>query len=352
MITTKNRADDLRRTLEVLRQLDPPPLEMLITADGCTDGTVQMVRAEIEKAEREELKAETGDLRPEMGLQPADYGPRITDHAAENNKQSGKQRAEDRSQRTEDRCQKVGAEKQESVVSGQRVAVRLWVNEAGKGSVASRDRMMREAEGDLVLALDDDSYPEQLNCLDLLASLFQLRPKLAIATFPQRTDEYPATFTQTDFGPERPVRSFPNSGAVLRVSVYRSLPGFEPKFFHMYEEPDYALQCVGAGYEVLYTPVITIRHHYSGAARSELRNHQRHSRNEFWGVILRCPFPQCFGLAAYRGLSQFRYAWKRGLGWVIREPTWWWQAVLGIPYCLRKRQPIPWARYREWLKLK
>jgi GT2 family glycosyltransferase len=283
MITTKNRAADLRRTLLVLRTLSPPPLEILITADGCTDDTIQMLKAETQKAEIKNLK--------------------------------------------------------------------VIVNEVGRGSVASRDRMMREARGDLVLALDDDSYTEQPDCLARIATLFTENPQLAIATFPQRTDEYPGTLTQTDFGPARPVRSFPNSGAVLRVSTYRSLPGFEPKFFHMYEEPDYALQCVGAGYEVIYTPVITIRHHYSGAARSELRNHHRHSRNEFWGVVLRCPFPQCLGLASYRVFSQFRYACKRGMSWVIREPAWWWQALGGIPYCLRKRRPILWKRYKAWLKL-
>ncbi len=278
MITTKNRAADLRRTLAVLRALNPAPLEILITADGCTDDTVAAVRREA----------------PDT---------------------------------------------------------RLIINETGRGSVASRDRMMREARGDLVLALDDDSYPEQADCLTRIAPLFEKNSDLAIAHFPQRTDEYPATLTQTDFGPARLTRSFANSGAVLRRAVYLELPGFEPEFVHMYEEPDYALQCVGTGHEVLYSPVVTIRHHYSGATRSELRNHHRHSRNEFWGVLLRCPFPQFLGLAAYRIFSQFRYASKRGLSWVIREPVWWGQAVGGIPYCLRKRQVIPWVLYKRWLRL-
>ena len=106
MIATKNRANDLRRTCQVLRQLNPPPLEILITADGCTDDTVQFVKAEMEKAGSRNIK--------------------------------------------------------------------LIINETSKGSVASRDRMMREARGDLVLALDDDSYPEQLDCLHLLSSLFPI----------------------------------------------------------------------------------------------------------------------------------------------------------------------------------
>ena len=76
---------------------------------------------------------------------------------------------------------------------------RLFVNQVGLGSVASRDRMMREARGDLVLALDDDSYPEQLDCISRIVPFFEQRPGLAVLNFPQRTDEYFETLTQTNF---------------------------------------------------------------------------------------------------------------------------------------------------------
>jgi GT2 family glycosyltransferase len=284
MITTKNRATELQRTLRTLRQLDPFPLEVFITVDGCTDGTVEMLKAENLKSELKNLK--------------------------------------------------------------------LIINETGRGSVASRDFMVREAKGDLILALDDDSYPEQLDCIRHIVRLFETNPQLAILRFPQRTDEYPETLAQTDFGPERPTRSFASSGAVLRRSTYLQLPGFEHRFFHMYEEPDYALQCVAAGYEVCYSPVVIIRHHWSSQTRNEIRNHQRHSRNEFWSVLLRCPFPYCLPMAAYRFITQFLYACKRGANWVIREPVWWWQALAGIPYCLKHRKPVSWAGYRRWLSLK
>lgn len=277
MITTKNRAGDLRRTCQVLRRLDPPPLEVIITADGCSDDTVEVASRELP-------------------------------------------------------------------------GVRLFVNELGQGSVVSRDRMIREARGDLVLALDDDSYPEQLDCIARFVPIFENRSQLAVLHFPQRTDEYPETLAQTDFGQEHLTRSFANSGAVIRRSAYLQLPGFEPKFSHMYEEPDYALQCVAAGYEVLFSPIVTIRHHYSGKVRSEIRNHHRHARNEMWSVLLRCPFPYVVPMALYRALSQFRYAYQRGISWAIREPTWWWQAIAGVPYSLAKRQPVPWAAYKRWLR--
>ncbi len=296
MITTRNRLDDLRRTCWALMRLDPPPREVLITADGCTDDTVEFVRQQLLK----EFPS------PDPFTEREGKAP---------------------------------------------FSVRLFINEQGKGSVASRDRMMREATGELVLALDDDSYPEQPDCIARIAEIFRARPGLAILHFPQRTDEYPQTLTQSDFGPERPTRSFANSGAVLRRSVYMQLPGFEPSFFHMYEEPDYALQCVAAGYEVLFSPAVTIRHHYSAQARSELRNHHRHARNEFWSTLMRCPLPYLPGVLAYRVGSQFRYACKRGVNWVVREPLWWFAAVAGAVRCLRKRKPVSWQAYRQWLRL-
>ncbi len=278
MITTHNRVSDLRRTLEVIACLDPAPLEVLVTADGCTDATVEYVRSE---------------------------------------------------------CP----------------GTKLIVNRSGLGSVASRHRMMIEARGDLVLSLDDDSYPEQQDCIARFVIPFEENPKLAVLSFPQHTNEHPWTLSQTDFGPTRFTRSFANSGAVLRRSTYLELPGFEPHFFHAYEEPDYALQCVAVGREVCESPIVTIRHHYSRQARSELRTHQRHSRNEFWSALMRCPCPQMPLIACYRVFRQFCYAWKRGVGWLVREPFWWAQALTGIPYCLRRRNPVPWARYKEWLKL-
>jgi GT2 family glycosyltransferase len=211
--------------------------------------------------------------------------------------------------------------------------------------------MMREAIGDLVLALDDDSYPEQIDCLVFLERIFMERPNLAIASFPQRTDEYPASLNLSDFGSERTVRSFASSGACLRVSTYLSLAGFEPLFFHMYEEPDYALQCVASGWAVTLFPELTIRHLWTPNQRSELRTHHRHARNEFWSTIMRCPMPYTIAFAGYRILSQAFYAAKRGPSWLIREPLWWLQAIRGLPQALRRREPVTWKGYCKWLSL-
>lgn len=277
IITTRNREIDLRRTLTALAALNPRPLEIIVTVDGCTNGTMQFLSA----------------LRK----------------------------------------------------------TKIIVNEKTCGSVASRDRMMREAAGELVLSLDDDSYPEQNDCLLNIIRLFQTRPKLAVLHFPQRSDEYKETLARRDFGLACLTRSFSNSGAVIRRSIYLEVGGFYCRFFHAYEEPDFALRCIAAGYEVLYYPGNTIRHHYSLEQRDELRTHHMHARNEFWSTWLRCPIAVAVVMSVFRFLSHARYAGRRGLHWLIREPVWWWAAVVGLPECLKERKPITQGYYIKWLRL-
>jgi len=279
MITTRNRVRELQRTLAKVRSLAPAPVEILVTADGCSDGTPDLVKQGF----------------PDVALR---------------------------------------------------------INERALGSVGSRDQMMRVAQGELVLALDDDSYPEQSDCLARFGPLFRERLNLAVAHFPQRTDEYPETLRQNSFGPPCLTGSFANSGAVLRRSAYIALGGFEPWFFHMYEEPDFALRCVSAGWEILRTPVVTIRHHFTPTNRESIRSHQLHARNEFWSTLMRCPQPMALAVCAYRCLSQLRFAARtRGLAGIIREPQWWFAALGGVAYAWRHRDPVPWSSYQRWRRL-
>jgi GT2 family glycosyltransferase len=277
-IATHNRLADLTRTLAELERLDPKPDEILVAADGCQDGTLEMLRA---------------------------AGPRW----------------------------------------------RLIVHEQARGSIPSRNELAAASQSDVFLSIDDDSYPIEADFIARVRALFAAEPRLAVVTFPQRTDEFPESMQCTDFGPARFVGSYVNSGAAIRRSAFEALGGYPGFFFHAYEEPDFALRCVCAGWQVRFEPGLTIRHHFSNTQRSQWRTHQRHARNEFWSVLLRCPAPQIIAVALFRIARQFGYAWKRGLSWVVREPQWWLAALRGIPQCLTQRRPIPWQGYRMWMEL-
>ena len=277
-ITTHNRRAELERTLAQIAALMPPPDEIIIVADGCTDGTADLVREKNPDAQ-------------------------------------------------------------------------LIVHEKSRGSIPSRNEMAHATACDIFLSLDDDSYPIEPDAIARIRELFEKNARLAVAAFPQRTDEYPDTLTATDFGSEKFVGSFANSSAAIRTSVFKTLGGYPDFFFHAYEEPDFALRCVNAGWQVRFEPCLTVRHHFSTLERNEIRTHQRHARNELWSVLLRCPMPQLLAVAPFRVLRQFFYACQRGWPWVWREPRWWWQCLGGIARCLRARSPLTWQRYRAWMQL-
>ena len=278
MITTRNRAEDLDRTLMKLDSLEPPPLEILVTADGCSDGTIAMVQE------------------------------RYPD-------------------------------------------VHLLVNQINLGSIASRDRMLRLARGDLVLSLDDDSYPLESDCCDRLRELFAKHSAAGLIHFPQKTDEFPESLVA--IGPKQAclTATYSNAGACYRRDVYNKASGFIDDFFHAYEEPDFGLQLLAAGYSVVLEPGLTIRHHYTSVERSEMRTHQRHARNELLSVLVRSPLLLIPFLLPYRVLSQAVYAASRGVTWLIREPLWWWSALRLAPRLISLRQPVELKVYLRWMEL-
>ena len=229
--------------------------------------------------------------------------------------------------------------------------VRLLVNAHARGSVKSRNQLMREAKSNLILSLGDDSYPVEPDFISRVITLFERDPKLGVLTFPQRSDEFQETLEQTDFGPVLEVGSYTNSGSVIRRDLFLRLGGYMSMFFHQYEEPDFAVRVIAAGFRIRFEPSLTVRHHYTTQLRDELRTHHYHARNEFWSALMRCPLLQLPGICAFRLIRQLIYAIRRGPRWVLREPQWWFRAVTGLNKPLRERRPLSWTSYRRWLRL-
>ena len=228
---------------------------------------------------------------------------------------------------------------------------RVIEHEKGLGSVQSRNEMAEATGCDIFLSLDDDSHPIETDAVQRIRTLFEGNPRLAVAEFPQRTDERPESLRQTDFGTSRFIGSYANSGAAIRRAAFTGLGGYFAPFFHAYEEPDFALRCVASGWQVRFEPCVTIRHLWTGSQRNEIRTHQRHARNEMWSVFLRCPMPWLLGVAPFRAIRQFAYACKRGARWIFAEPVWWRQCLGGLGPCWKHRSPLPWKRYVAWMRL-
>ncbi len=228
----------------------------------------------------------------------------------------------------------------------------VLVNTQSQGSVPSRDRMLRLAKGDIVVSLDDDSYPTTDDFLAQLKPLIETHQEAAVITFPeQRNGEVFTCKSKTPTAMGHYVSAYPNCAAAMRREFYLRQPGFPAFFIHMYEEPDYALQCYAAGASVWFEPRLVVRHHLSNTQRQPMMRHHQNARNELWSVWMRCPWPQLLVVSTFRIGRQFRYACSEGFWWAIQEPTWWWQALKGYGQCMRLRRPVRWSIYIGWMQL-
>lgn len=230
-------------------------------------------------------------------------------------------------------------------------AVTLVIHDKAQGCIPSRNEIFAMVKSDILFTLDDDSYPMERDAVAKVRALFDGNPRLGAADFPQVTDEKPETlgWELGQFGKAHYRGFFVSAAAAFRTRLFHELGGYTGMFFHMYEEPDFCVRILAAGWQVRFEPVFRVRHHWSAAGRSEVRNHHRHSRNEMWGVLMRCPMPWMPLVAGFRAFRQACYALKRG--WLLQEPKWWWLTLQGLTAALRQRRPLPWRAYKGWMQL-
>ncbi|MEY4939529.1 MAG: hypothetical protein RIQ93_1264 [Verrucomicrobiota bacterium] len=227
----------------------------------------------------------------------------------------------------------------------------LMVHAQSRHSIRSRDEMLGATDCDIVVGLDDDSYPLDKDFVSVVKARFAAWPDCAVLSFPQRTDEFPGTLAQADFGPTMLVGTYVNAASAIRRQAYLDLGGWPLFFEHAADEPDFALRCIASGWQVIHDTSIIIRHHWSALMRNEVRVHHRHARNELWSVLLRCPCPWWPLVALRRAAGQFGYACRRGPSWMGREPLWWWEAAKGFMRVWQQRQSLEWSAYSRWRQL-
>ncbi len=230
--------------------------------------------------------------------------------------------------------------------------IKIIENAAAQGSIPSRDRAFRMASGDLIISLDDDSYPLDPEFVRKVKELAQSFPHVGVFTFPEvLNDDQSVTSEPMPEATPKYVRDYPNCAAVMRRHLYGEIARYPVFFSHAYAESDYSLQVYANGYAVRFEPSLLIRHHFTPKERNMQTRHWLNARNELWSVLLRCPMPYVLVLAPLRVIRQFAFALGKGYGWWSREYKWWLPAAAGVRRCLAERKPIPWKIYSAWLRL-
>lgn len=186
---------------------------------------------------------------------------------------------------------------------------------------------------------DDDGWYEPEG-LEIAAGLLDRYPRLAlvnarIVVGDERTlDPISAEMERSPLPepmgiPGHVLLGFMAGAAIVRLSAYLDVGGYDPEFFMGGEEDTLAVKLVRAGWQMRYLPEVVVVHQPSLANASSLR--ASGFRNALWTVWLHRRFPSVLVRTAQLLKDEPKSAdWLRGLT----------MALQGLPWILRRRRPI------------
>jgi GT2 family glycosyltransferase len=167
--------------------------------------------------------------------------------------------------------------------------VRWVVAEHTRGPGGGRNVLASLAQGDLLVCLDDDSWPEDTDFFSRLERVALEHPQAAVfaaaVSLPSHSGAPPILESAV-----QPVSSFENSGAVIRREEFLSTSGYLP-LRHAYgmEETDVSLQLLDQGWEILMVRELRVFHDSALGHHSSRGVNAAHIRNIGLLAFLRYP---------------------------------------------------------------
>lgn len=161
--------------------------------------------------------------------------------------------------------------------------------------IAARNLAAREATGDLLLMLDDDSYPLP-GAIETLVEAFEREERLGVAGGLVR-DVDPETGTENERGTntfdywlgdpgrpddEVPAFFFPEGASMIRREAFLEVGGYFEPYFQAGAGLDLATTLLARGWDVRYIPAARFVHLKAGSGRDKSVMLRARVRNQLW----------------------------------------------------------------------
>lgn len=161
--------------------------------------------------------------------------------------------------------------------------------------IAARNLAAREAAGDLLLMLDDDSYPLP-GAVETLVDAFEREERLGVAGGLVR-DVDPVTGAENERGtntfdywlgdPSRPDDEvpaffFPEGACMIRREAFLEVGGYFEPYFQAGAGLDLATTLLAHGWDVRYVPAARFVHLKAETGRDKSAMLQKRVRNQLW----------------------------------------------------------------------
>ena len=226
----------------------------------------------------------------------------------------------------------------------------------GPGAAAiGRNRLVRDASGDFVLLLDDDTLLLDAAAVADAVETMAGDSAIAVIAFAQAHADgtpWPAAMQPSAAQEPAVVNNFIGFAHLVRRSAFLELGGYREIFDYHGEEKELCLRLIDAGRSIVYLPHARIAHVSDPASRNA-RNYLRLvSRNDCLNSLYNDPPERLVWMLPARLALYFRM--RRG--WRIHDPGGAWWVVREIVRCFprvwRDRRPVSRATLRRWRELR
>ena len=196
--------------------------------------------------------------------------------------------------------------------------VRYFRTSENLGAVA-RNIGMENAEGDVIITLDDDISGIKDEDLVLIGKVFRDRPTLGAVNF-KVVDFFSGNicnwvhhcdvekFSETEFY----TYEITEGAVAFKKRAIQIAGGYPTSFFLSHEGPDLAFRLIDNGFDVIYSNKIAVLHSHSDMGRKSWLNYYYDTRNQLWLAIRHFPPAYAIKYLARGWLSMFVYSVRDG----------------------------------------
>lgn len=177
--------------------------------------------------------------------------------------------------------------------------VKWFVSAKSIGASAARHQVYPLADSDILIGLDDDAHPLNIDFLDQIENLFERNSQVGILAFEEirgifRSDEEALKHAET-IKKEYLTSEFIGCGFAVRKSVYNHTNGF-PVWIDIYgEESCLSIEVLSKGYDILYTNSIKINHRVNKEQRKLSKQNyfrfEKQLKNSAYYFLVYYPLP-------------------------------------------------------------
>ena len=196
--------------------------------------------------------------------------------------------------------------------------VRYFRTSENMGAVA-RNIGMENADGEIIITLDDDISGIKDEDLALIGKIFRDRPTIGAVNF-KIIDYFNGNicnwahhcevekYSETEFH----TYEITEGAVAFRKKAIQIVGYYPTSFFLSHEGPDLAFRLIDSGFDVIYSNKIAVRHSHSDMGRKSWLNYYYDTRNQLWLAIRHFPPAYAIKYLTRGWLSMLVYSVRDG----------------------------------------